>query len=356
MQWTFRRSTRLGGYPRKDLGQVDEKVHFRFLGLVPFIENEERGSCLEGRRTENKSDKGEKGTLIHHGLGAFQSSSQVTGLGYTVIGRKELEGFTEGFRSEKELEFNAENYLSRKLSHTVNPRKSKLETGKAAETKSLPNSGRISPEKQRLPVSTKLASCPGDSVSRRRSSAPPSRFKSEPALTFQASVVSFSRVGPLTTRPPHPGSAPAPLPTRLRDPGPASCLLSPRLGSPARSPLLGHHIPSSVSRLPPRRSRLGLSVLDPPPVLRAPQLQPGLRSPAGRCRASTPPARPPTPPDRVSSSTASVLVLAPVVVAEQRILRPDRAHLLRHPRAAAGPDRSLGRVLGLEGWRELAQG
>lgn len=99
---------------------------------MPFIENKERGSCLEGRHTENKS---EKGTLIHHGLGGFQSSSQVTGLGYTVTGRKELEGFTEGFRSEKELEFNAENYLSRKLSHTVNPRKSKLETGKAAETK-----------------------------------------------------------------------------------------------------------------------------------------------------------------------------------------------------------------------------
>lgn len=109
MQCTFRRSRGPGGYPRKELGEVGEKVRFRFLGLVPFIENEERGSCLEGRPTENKSVKCEKGTLIHHGLGGFQSSSQVTGLGYIVIGRKELEGFTEGFRSEKELEFNAEN-------------------------------------------------------------------------------------------------------------------------------------------------------------------------------------------------------------------------------------------------------
>lgn len=256
------------------------------------------------------------------------------------------------------MEFNAENYLSRKLSHTVNPRKSKLETGKAAETKPLPNSGRISPEKQRLPVSTKLAFCLGHSVSRLRSSAPPfpiqisarPHFPSIRGLLLGSDLLLPGlRTRAQRPRPSPPGSA-------IRVQPPASCppglALQPGLHfsaatSPAQSP---------ASRLPPRRSRLGLSVLDPPPVLRAPQLQPGLRALAGRCRASTAPARPPTAPDRVSSSTASVLALAPVVVAEQRILRPDRAHLLRHPRAAAGPDRSLGRVLGLEGWRELAQG
>lgn len=218
----------------------------------------------------------------------------------------------------------------------------------------MPNKGRISPEKQRLPVSTKLASCPGDSVSRRRSSAPPFPIQ----ISARPHFPSIRGLLPPGRTSYYPACAPG-LSARApphQAPRSGSSLLPPRLGSPARSPLLGRHIPSSVSRLPPRRSRLGLSVLDAPPVLRAPQLQPGLRSPAGRCRASTPPARPPTPPDRVSSAAASVLVLAPDVVAEQRILRPDRAHLLRHPRAAAGPDRSLGRVLGLEGWRELAQG
>lgn len=222
----------------------------------------------------------------------------------------------------------------------------------------MPNSGRISPEKQRLPVSTKLASCPGDSVSRRRSSAPPFPIQISARPHFP-SIRGLLLPGRTSYYPASaPGLSAAPLPTgsAIRVQPPASCppglALQPGLHfsaatSPAQSP---------ASRLPPRRSRLGLSVLDPPPVLRAPQLQPGLRSPAGSCRASTPPARPPTPLGRVSSSTASVLVLAPVVVAEQRILHPDRAHLPRHPRAAAGPDRSLGRVLGLEGWRELAQG
>lgn len=279
MQWTFRRSMRLGGYPRKELGEVGEKVRFRFLGLVPFIGNKERGSCLEGRRTENKSDKGEKGTLSHHGQGAFQSSSQVTGLGYTVTGRKELEGFTEGFRSEKELEFNAENYLSRKLSHTVNPRKSMLETGKAAETKSLPNNGRISPEKQRLPVSTKLASCPGDSVSRRRSSAPPFPIQISARRHFP-SIRGLLLPGRTSY---YPASAPG-LSAR------APPHQAPRSGSSLLPPAPPAWLSSLVSTARPPHPQLSL----PPPASTLPAWPLGL-GPASRPPSSAAPAGSPLP-------------------------------------------------------------
>lgn len=134
-------------------------------------------------------------------------------------------------------------------------------------------------------MSIKLASCPGDSVSRRRSSAPPFPIQTSARPPFP-SIRGLLLPGPLTTRPRHPGPAPAPLPTRLRDPGPAFCYpasafcppglaLQPGLHfsaatSPAQSPACRLDAPGLASRswtrLPSSELRSSSRVSAPPPA------------------------------------------------------------------------------------------
>lgn len=112
--------------------------------------------------------------------------------------------------------------------------------------------------------------------------------------------------------------------------------------TPIGSPLPSLPLPGSTSRcgLPPP-VRPSLSSVQPP-IPKARHSQPGLRSPAW------------APISGLGLWICGIqLVPAPVVVAKQRTYRPNPARL---PGEAAGSRRSPGRALGLEGWRDPAQG
>lgn len=165
----------------------------------------------------------------------------------------------------------------------------------------------------------------------------------QPGLIHPSPLGSAILVQPPATQP-RPPTHPPPYPSR-----PSSTLLARPL-DPQAGPLQ-----PGICILPPHpRPGLPLHGLNTP-GLASPSQD---RSPALRARQLRPPHPRPGLPPRVGSLAprASVLVLALVLVAKQRICRRDCAHLLRQPGLAAGPAQSLGWALGLGGWRDWAQG
>lgn len=154
------------------------------------------------------------------------------------------------------------------------------------------NSGRISPEKQRLPVSTKLASCPGDSVSRRRSSAPPFpiQISARPHFPSIRGLLLPDRTSYYPASAPGLSAAPLPTGSAIRVQPPASCppglALQPGLHfsaatSPAQSPASRLDAPGLASpswtRLPSSELRSSSRVSAPRPAAVGPP-----HPPAGR--------------------------------------------------------------------------
>lgn len=222
----------------------------------------------------------------------------------------------------------------------------------------MSNNGRINPKKQRLRKSTKLASCPRGIVSRGRAPAPPfpiqisARGPGHPPFPSKHPWPPAAGPGLLQPGLRAPAQPPAPLLTGLRDPSPASCYRVSASSPPGLALQPGLHCPASTFPAQSPASRRNAPGLVSQSWTRLPSPSSALLSSS---RVSAPrPSHP--PPDRVSRSAGFSARPSPVVVAKQRIRRTDRAHLLRHPGAAASPDWSLGRVLSLAGWRELAQG